>query len=155
MTVKRRSHAFTKAASNMRHERSERSARGASRARVPVVLWLLMPDRADFSLCKDIVERISRVIVGKRPQIELLLVSLLSEGHVLLEDLPGSGKTILAKTIARAIGGSFKRIQFTPDLLPSDVTGFNIYDQKSGQFRMQTGPVMAWPARRATGRPSG
>ncbi len=102
-----------------------------------------MSDRADFSRCQSIVDGISRVIVGKRPQIELLLVGLLSEGHVLLEDLPGSGKTILAKTLARAIGGSFKRIQFTPDLLPSDVTGFNVYDQKTGQFRLQTGPVMA------------
>ncbi len=102
-----------------------------------------MSDRADFSLCHRIVEGISRVIVGKLPQVELLLVGLLAEGHVLLEDLPGSGKTILAKTLARAIGGSFKRIQFTPDLLPSDVTGFNVYDQKTGQFRLQTGPVMA------------
>jgi MoxR-like ATPase len=102
-----------------------------------------MSDRADFSLCRDIVEAIARVIVGKRPQVELLLAGLLAEGHVLLEDLPGSGKTILAKTLARAIGGTFKRIQFTPDLLPSDVTGFNVYDQKTGQFRLQTGPVMA------------
>jgi len=103
---------------------------------------LTMADLADFSLYQRIVEQMSRVIVGKTPQIELLLVGLLSEGHVLLEDLPGCGKTILAKTLARAIGGSFRRIQFTPDLLPTDVTGFNVYDQKSGQFRFQTGPVM-------------
>jgi MoxR-like ATPase len=102
-----------------------------------------MSEKNVFSLCGDIVEAISRVIVGKRPQIELLLVGLLSEGHVLLEDLPGSGKTILAKTFARSIGGSFKRIQFTPDLLPSDITGFNVYDQKTCAFRLQVGPVMA------------
>jgi MoxR-like ATPase len=101
-----------------------------------------MSDRADFSLCRDIVEGIARVIVGKRRPVELLLAGLLAEGHVLLEDLPGSGKTILAKTLARVIGGTFKRIQFTPDLLPSDVTGFNVFDQKTGQFRLQTGPVM-------------
>jgi MoxR-like ATPase len=102
-----------------------------------------MSDRADFSLCRGVVDRISRVIVGKQGPVELLLVALLAEGHVLLEDLPGSGKTILAKTLARAIGGSFKRIQFTPDLLPSDVTGFNVYDQQAGRFRLQAGPVMA------------
>ncbi|OHD73338.1 MAG: AAA family ATPase [Spirochaetes bacterium RBG_13_68_11] len=101
-----------------------------------------MAAQADFSPCGRIMERVAQVIVGKSSQVELLLVALLSEGHVLLDDLPGSGKTILAKTLARAIGGSFRRIQFTPDLLPSDVTGFNIYDQKTGQFRFQTGPVM-------------
>ena len=97
----------------------------------------------DFSLCRRIVEHVAKVVVGKESKIELLLVGLLSEGHVLLEDLPGSGKTIMAKALARSIGGSFKRIQFTPDLLPSDVTGFTLFDQKTGEFRFQTGPVMA------------
>ena len=97
----------------------------------------------DFSLCRRIVEHVATVVVGKESKIELLLVGLLSEGHVLLEDLPGSGKTIMAKALARSIGGSFKRIQFTPDLLPSDVTGFTLFDQKTGEFRFQTGPVMA------------
>jgi MoxR-like ATPase len=96
----------------------------------------------DFSLCRRIVEQVSKVVVGKESKIELLLVGLLSEGHILLEDLPGSGKTIMAKALARSIGGSFKRIQFTPDLLPSDVTGFTVFDQKTGEFRFQTGPVM-------------
>jgi MoxR-like ATPase len=101
-----------------------------------------MADQADFTACRRIGNRIAEVIVGKGAQVELLLVALLAEGHVLLEDLPGSGKTILAKTIARAISGTFQRIQFTPDLLPSDVTGFNVYDQATGRFRFQTGPVM-------------
>jgi MoxR-like ATPase len=96
----------------------------------------------DFSLCRRIVEQVSKVVVGKESKIELLLVGLLSEGHILLEDLPGSGKTIMAKALARSMGGSFKRVQFTPDLLPSDVTGFTVFDQKTGEFRFQTGPVM-------------
>jgi MoxR-like ATPase len=97
----------------------------------------------DFTLCRRIVEQVSNVIVGKESKIELILVGLLSEGHILLEDLPGSGKTIMAKALARSIGGSFKRVQFTPDLLPSDVTGFTVFDQKTGEFRFQPGPVMA------------
>ena len=97
----------------------------------------------DFTLYRRIVEQVSKVVVGKEAKIELLLVGLLSEGHVLLEDLPGSGKTIMAKALARSIGGSFKRVQFTPDLLPSDVTGFTVFDQKTGEFRLQPGPVMA------------
>ncbi len=96
----------------------------------------------DFSLCRKIVENISHVMVGKNPSIELLLVGLLSEGHVLVEDIPGLGKTLLAKCLARSIGGSFRRVQFTPDLLPSDITGFNVYNQQTGQFTFQGGPVM-------------
>ena len=83
------------------------------------------------------------MIVGKHHTIELLLVALLGDGHVLIEDVPGVGKTKLAKSLARSIGGSFKRVQFTPDLLPADITGFNVYNQKTGQFRFQQGPVMA------------
>jgi len=97
----------------------------------------------DFSLCKRIVENISRVIVGKEHSIELLLVALLADGHVLLEDIPGLGKTLIAKTLAKSIGGSFKRVQFTPDLLPADITGFNVYNQQTGAFTYQPGPVMA------------
>jgi len=96
----------------------------------------------DFSLCDRIMENISRVIVGKNRAIELLLVALLAEGHVLLEDVPGVAKTLLAKSLAKCIGGSFNRVQFTPDLLPSDITGFNIYDQKSGRFAFHAGPVI-------------
>ena len=97
----------------------------------------------NFNLCKRIIENISQVIVGKHHTIELLLVALLGDGHVLIEDVPGVGKTKLAKSLARSIGGSFKRVQFTPDLLPADITGFNVYNQKTGQFRFQQGPVMA------------
>jgi len=96
----------------------------------------------DFSLCDRIMKNISRVIVGKNRAIELLLVALLAEGHVLLEDVPGVAKTLLAKSLAKCIGGSFNRVQFTPDLLPSDITGFNIYDQKSGRFAFHAGPVI-------------
>jgi MoxR-like ATPase len=95
----------------------------------------------DFSLCDRIMKNISRVIVGKDQTIELLLVALLAEGHVLLEDVPGVAKTLLAKSLAKSIGGSFNRVQFTPDLLPADITGFNIYDQKAGCFAFHSGPV--------------
>lgn len=96
----------------------------------------------DLLLCKNIAENISRVIVGKKQSVELLLVALLADGHVLIEDIPGLGKTLLAKSLAKSIGGSFRRVQFTPDLLPSDITGFNIYSQPTGQFMFQPGPVM-------------
>lgn len=96
----------------------------------------------DFSLCSRIIENISRVIVGKAEVLELVLVGLLADGHVLLEDVPGVGKTLIAKALARSFGGSFKRVQFTPDLLPGDITGFNIYNQRNGQFHFQEGPVI-------------
>jgi len=96
----------------------------------------------DFSLCDRIIENISRVIVGKQHALELLLVTILADGHALIEDVPGLGKTLMAKSLARTIGGAFKRVQFTPDLLPSDITGFNVYDQQSGHFTYQSGPVI-------------
>jgi len=95
-----------------------------------------------FDLCKKIVENVARVIVGKERSIELLLVALLADGHVLIEDIPGLGKTLIAKSLARSIGASFKRVQFTPDLLPADITGFNVYNQQTGHFTFQPGPVM-------------
>jgi len=95
-----------------------------------------------FDLCKKIIENVSHVIVGKECSIELLLVALLAEGHVLIEDIPGLGKTLIAKSLARSIGASFKRVQFTPDLLPGDITGFNVYNQQAGHFTFQPGPVM-------------
>ena len=96
----------------------------------------------EFRLCDRIIENISRVIVGKDQAIELLLVGLLAEGHVLLEDVPGVAKTLLAKSLAKSIGGSFNRVQFTPDLLPADITGFNVYDQKTSRFSFHPGPVI-------------
>lgn len=92
--------------------------------------------------CVALVENAARVVVGKRRALELMTVALLAEGHVLVEDVPGLGKTLMAKALARSMGGSFRRIQFTPDLLPSDVTGFSVYDQKSGEFVFHPGPVM-------------
>jgi MoxR-like ATPase len=83
------------------------------------------------------------VIVGKAGSMELLLVALLAEGHVLIEDVPGVGKTLMAKSLAVSIGGTFRRVQFTPDLLPSDITGFNIYDRRAGEFTFQPGPVLS------------
>jgi len=80
--------------------------------------------------------------VEKQPAIELLLVALLADGHALIEDVPGLGKTLMAKSLAKTIGGTFKRVQFTPDLLPADITGFNVYNQQAGQFTYQSGPVI-------------
>ncbi len=88
-------------------------------------------------------ENISRVVVGKGDAIELAIVSLLCEGHILLEDVPGVGKTLMAKAIARSLDCDFRRIQFTPDLLPSDVTGINRFDQKTQEFHFLPGPLLA------------
>jgi MoxR-like ATPase len=90
---------------------------------------------------QPLIENVERVIVGKRSAIEFILVALLCEGHVLLEDVPGSGKTMLARSIATSLGISFKRIQCTPDLLPNDVTGVSIFNQKSGEFEFKPGPI--------------
>jgi len=90
-----------------------------------------------------VFQNVERVIVGKRQAVELVLVALLCRGHVLLEDVPGTGKTVLAKSIARSIGCTFKRIQFTPDLLPSDVTGVSIFNQQTREFEFREGPVFA------------
>lgn len=86
---------------------------------------------------------VERVIIGKHQEVQQTLIALLCQGHVLVEDVPGVGKTMLAKAISRSIGCSFKRIQFTPDLLPSDVTGISIYNQKAGEFEYRPGPIMA------------
>lgn len=90
-----------------------------------------------------VVESCSRVIVGKEESIRLIFISFLCSGHVLLEDVPGTGKTMLLKAFAKTVGSRFKRIQFTPDLLPSDLTGINYYNQKTGEFQFRKGPLFS------------
>lgn len=90
-----------------------------------------------------VLENVTRVLLGKRAEVELALIALASEGHILIEDVPGVGKTMLAKAIAKSIGCTFRRIQFTPDLLPSDITGVSIYNQKTEEFEFRPGPVIA------------
>ena len=97
----------------------------------------------EFEACNTLVKNISKVMIGKTAAIELLLVALIGGGHVLIEDVPGVGKTLIAKSLAKSITGVFKRIQFTPDLLPADITGFNVYNQQTATFTFQSGPVMA------------
>jgi len=98
--------------------------------------------RAD-GILEAVLRNVEGVIVGKRDEVELALIALACQGHLLIEDVPGVGKTVLAKSLARSIGCLFKRIQFTPDLLPSDVTGVSIYNQKTGEFEYRPGPVIA------------
>jgi MoxR-like ATPase len=101
----------------------------------------------DISRVKEaadrLIDNVGRVIVGRREPVELILVALLGGGHVLIEDVPGIGKTMLARAVARSLGYSFKRIQATPDLLPSDVTGVNYFNQKTADFEFRPGPVFA------------
>lgn len=92
-------------------------------------------------LCGSIKDNIEKVIVGKGAEIQLILAALLAKGHVLLEDVPGTGKTMLAKTLAKSFGCSFGRVQFTPDLLPSDLTGINLYNPKTGDFSFKRGSL--------------
>ncbi len=94
-------------------------------------------------LAERLLENVSQVIVGKDETVEQLLAALFSEGHVLLDDVPGIGKTTLAKTLAASLGVSFQRIQFTPDLLPSDIVGVSVYNRKTDDFEYRPGPIMA------------
>jgi len=93
--------------------------------------------------CTQISDSVETVIVGKRATVRLALAGLLARGHILIEDIPGVGKTMLAKSIARSIGGTYKRIQFTPDLLPADVTGVSVFNQKTAEFEFRAGPIFA------------
>jgi len=95
------------------------------------------------TLADRVVENIEKVIVGKADSVRLTVVGLLCQGHLLIEDVPGTGKTMLAKSLARSLGCSFNRIQFTPDMLPSDVTGVSIFNQKAQEFEFRPGPIMA------------
>lgn len=90
-----------------------------------------------------VIAQVERVVIGKRAAVETVLVAVLGGGHVLVEDVPGVGKTVLVRALAKAMGCSFARIQFTPDLLPSDVTGVSVYDPREGRFSFRPGPVMA------------
>src|SRR5215210_1410654 len=94
-------------------------------------------------VARRLAANVERVLVGKRAQVELAVVALLCQGHVLLEDVPGTGKTTLGRALAQSLGGEFKRVQCTPDLLPSDVTGVSVFDQRSADFVFRPGPVFA------------
>src|ERR1700727_4088746 len=100
-----------------------------------------MPLATTSAHCEAVLDEIGRVVVGKRAALTLILTTVLAGGHVLIEDLPGLGKTLLARSFARALGLDFTRIQFTPDLLPSDVTGAPYYDQRTGEMVFRPGPV--------------
>jgi len=94
-------------------------------------------------LATGVIENVEEVIVGHHEAIEHIVTALLGRGHVLLEDVPGVGKTMLARSVAASVDGEFKRVQFTPDLLPTDVTGVNVYNQKTGEFEFRPGPIFA------------
>jgi len=98
-------------------------------------------NRGVAGLGARIVDNVSRVLVGKESEIELCVIALLSRGHILIEDVPGVGKTMLAKSLSRSLGCTFERLQFTPDLLPADVTGVNIYSPQSQRFEFRSGPI--------------
>lgn len=99
--------------------------------------------QTDAAYIRALVDNIETVIVGKRAQVELTVICLIAGGHILIEDVPGVGKTTLVSTLARSIDCRFKRIQFTPDLMPSDVTGFSIFNQKTGDFEFKPGSIMS------------
>jgi MoxR-like ATPase len=95
------------------------------------------------SFGEKLIENLEKVIVGKRQSVEMIVIGLLCQGHILIEDVPGVGKTVLARSLAKSLGCSFNRLQFTPDMLPSDVTGVSIYNQSKREFEFRSGPVFA------------
>lgn len=102
-----------------------------------------IPVKRVQEIAEKVVDNVEQVIIGKHQQVELALVALVCKGHILINDVPGVGKTMLAKAIAKSLGCTFKRIQFTPDMLPSDVTGVSVFDQKTREFQFRPGPIMA------------
>ena len=96
-----------------------------------------------YTTAADIKKEINKVLVGKEQVAEYIITAYFAGGHILLEDMPGTGKTLLARTLAKAVSGTFRRIQFTPDLLPSDVTGLNYFNQEKSRFVFREGPVFA------------
>ena len=94
-------------------------------------------------VAKRIIANVEQVIIGKDREVRMTVVALLCEGHLLIEDVPGVGKTMLARAIARTVGSTYRRIQFTPDMLPSDVTGVSVFNQKNLEFEFRPGPIMA------------
>jgi len=133
----------------------EQGLRGEVRGRTPpwgagerayrqaLMVWRNEAVEDPRSIAESIITNVEKVIVGKRDELRLTLTALLCQGHVLIEDVPGVGKTMLARSIARSTGCAFKRIQFTPDLLPTDVTGVSIYNNKTEDFEFRQGPIMA------------
>ena len=95
------------------------------------------------TIADRIIDNVEQVIVGKHESVQLTVIALLCQGHLLIEDVPGTGKTMLAKSVAKSLGCTFRRIQFTPDMLPSDVTGVSVFNQKTSEFEFRPGPVMA------------
>jgi len=102
-----------------------------------------VPIRIVAEITERIAQTVGQVIIGKRNEIRLAVLGLLCKGHILIEDIPGVGKTMMARSLSKAIGCSFSRIQFTPDMLPSDVTGVSIYNQRTNEFEFRPGPIMA------------
>ncbi|GBE65572.1 methanol dehydrogenase transcriptional regulator MoxR [Mycobacterium sp. MFM001] len=102
---------------------------------------MTMPAEATTARCEAVLDEIERVVVGKRSALTLILTTVLARGHVLIEDLPGLGKTLIARSFAAALGLDFTRVQFTPDLLPADLLGSTIYDMQSGRFEFRPGPI--------------
>lgn len=114
---------------------------------------MIMPAATTTAHCEAVLDEIERVVVGKRSALTLILTAVLARGHVLIEDLPGLGKTLIARSFAAALGLDFTRVQFTPDLLPADLLGSTIYDMQSGRFEFRAGPIFHQPVARRRDQP--
>lgn len=114
---------------------------------------MIMPAATTTAHCEAVLDEIERVVVGKRSALTLILTAVLARGHVLIEDLPGLGKTLIARSFAAALGLDFTRVQFTPDLLPADLLGSTIYDMQSGRFRIPGRAYFHQPVARRRDQP--